>query len=295
MSDLIESLSARILAFDLKEGANPTAIPCIYLIKRTLCTTHRTFYHPLVGITLGGYKRTILSGKEYCYGAGSCLVTGVDLPSTSYVLKASLKDPFISFAVHLDINILTDLANDLDSYSLGNGGLQNACVLTATDSLLDVCSKLLSLLESKDALDLKVLAPLYLRELHYHLLRAPGGQWLAQLCMKNNPAIKVAKSVRFLREHFKEPIVMDKLASDIGMSVTSFYRYFKKITGLSPLQFQKTLRLYEGQRLMMVQNLDVSETAYNIGYQSVPQFIRDYKQMFKVSPARDVALRLAMT
>ena len=153
-------------------------------------------------------------------------------------------------------------------------------------SLLDAFLRLYKLSERKE--EAAMLSPIVLKEIHLRLLMGPLGRHLCGVNTPGNSGAQISKAVSWLRAHYKEPLEMDGLSSMVNMSPASFYRHFKRITSLSPLQYQKRLRLYEANRLMLVENENAANAAYAVGYESLAQFVRDYKELFGLPPLRDI-------
>jgi AraC-like DNA-binding protein len=155
-------------------------------------------------------------------------------------------------------------------------------------SLLDAVARLVALLDSPQ--DIVPLAPLVLREITYRLLAGPQGLRLRQIASAGAPAHRIARAIRWLKDHFSDPLRVESLAKRVGMSPSAFHLHFKGVTALSPLQFQKKLRLQEARRLMLGDGLDAADAAFRVGYESPSQFSREYRRMFGAPPRQDVAV-----
>lgn len=159
-------------------------------------------------------------------------------------------------------------------------------VTEADDALLDAFYRLISLLGQPERQ--KIMAPMIIKEIHYHLLTSPLGDILRSVNTKGSQNNQIANAIAWLKENYRHPLKIDELAQKFNMAESSFYRHFSKVTSLSPLQYQKQLRLYEAQRLMLSENFDAANAAYEVGYESASQFNREYKRMFGTPPKTNV-------
>jgi AraC-like DNA-binding protein len=236
-------------------------------------------------VIVQGEKRAVVADKEYRYGEGSYIAYGVDLPSVSHIVGASAKKPHLALSLHLDQYILSQLAAGIKP-APDNRVYQGVTVAAATVDLLDACLRLVNLLDTPEKIP--VLAPMIIREIHYSLLTGPEGEDFRLLGIYETPNNQIARAISWLRENYHEPVHLAKLARQVNMSRTSFGRHFNRITGMSPLRFQKKLRLYEAQRLMLMENNSAETAAFAVGYESPTQFNREYKRQFGESPHRDI-------
>lgn len=268
------------------EGSHPTAIPGFYLVRRVQTNATLSFYRPFIGLTVQGAKRTLMGREEYSYGPYHCFVNGVDMPSSSYVTEASDASPFLALSLDLDKSLVTSLAAELPAlaHKEADAGKCSA-VVEAEPKVMLAFLRLVRLLNEPE--DIPIMAPMLIREIHYRLLLGSQGAWLRSICALGTASNRIAAAVSWLRANFREPLLVDDLARKVGMSPSSFFRNFRKMTSLSPLQYQKALRLYEAQRLMLNGEYDVASAAYAVGYESPTQFSREYKRMFGESPLKD--------
>lgn len=282
-----EQLKEKILDHVFEPGAHPTAIPGFKLVRRVLANDLRVFYKPFIGLTVQGFKRTMVGKDEYSYGEYHCFVAGVDMPSESYITIASDEKPFLALSLDLDRSLVARLASEMPSSGRRTiGAEKSVAVMEADGKVMAAFLRLAELLDEPE--DIPVMAPMLIREIHYRLLLGTQGTWLRTICSIGTASNQVARAVTWLRENYKGSLNVEELARKVGMSPSSFFRNFKQMTTLSPLQFQKSLRLYEAQRLMLNNEHDVANAAYAVGYESSTQFIREYKRMFGESPHRDI-------
>jgi len=282
-------LKEKLLRWMPKTGDYPTAIEGFTIFRRDEANQpENCFYKPLVGVIVQGFKRSIIGSEEYRYGENHCLVTGVDVPSVNYITAASPEQPFLAVSLNLDKYLITQLAAEIPpSPRLGNGSYKGISVADVDPDVLDAFLRLAELLEKPE--QIPVLAPMIIREIHYRLLIGPQGERLRMVNTLGTQSNQIAKTITWLRDNYKEPLQVDALAKKVNMATSTFHRHFREVTTLSPLQFQKRLRLYEAQRLMLVENEDTAIAALAVGYESPTQFNREYKRLFGEPPHRHVS------
>lgn len=238
-----------------------------------------TLYEPVLCLILQGAKVTTFGGRTYRMAAGDCLLVTHDLPVRSRVTEV----PYLALLLDLDLDTLRGIDAELEETADRARALE---VYPATPHLLDALGRYLALAESPA--DARVLGPLIARELHYRLLMEPPGGMLRGLMRADSHASAVARAIARLRRDFRSPLPVAALAREAGMSVSSFHRHFKAVTALSPLQYQKELRLLEASRLLAAGAASVSSAALDVGYESASQFSREYARRFGRPPRRDL-------
>jgi AraC-like DNA-binding protein len=243
---------------------------------------------PLVALVLQGRKDVTLGVRHFSLKAGDAMLITADVPTVSQVVEASADVPYLSLVLHLDLTVIGEL--DLQMRA-GPAALGAAIEIDATDAeVADAALRLMRLLDRPAAVP--ILHAQLVREMHYWLLAGRLGLAIRRLAGPDGHARRVARAVAVLRAEFAQPIAVERLAAMAGMSPSSFHQHFRAITSLSPLQFQKQLRLIEARRLMMGEGASASRAAFAVGYESVPQFTREYGRMFGRPPAADMqALR----
>ena len=246
------------------------------------------FYRPLVTVTIQGSKWSTVGGEKFYLNENEYLVATVDMPAQNYVVGATPKKPFLSIAMDLDKHLVSQLISENPSLiSKDDARCKGAGVAKIDAELLDAFLRLYKLSEKpKEA---EILSPVIIREIHLRLLMGPLGKHLRGINTPDSAGSQVAKAISWLRENFREPLTINKLSNLANMSAPSFHRHFKKITEMSPLQYQKHLRLYEAQRLMLVESETASNAAYAVGYESPTQFNREYKRLFGAPPRRSLS------
>lgn len=281
-------LKEKLLRRMPEPGRYPTAIESLMISRRDQVTQNEcSIYQPLVAVVVQGHKRSIIGSREYHYGKNHCLVAGVDMPSVNYVTVASPQEPFLAVSLNLDKYLTTQLAAQIPpSCAPANGASKGVTVAEVDPDVLSAFLRLIELLERPE--QIPVLAPLIIREIHYRLLIGPQGGRLRMVNTLGTQSSQIAKAITWLRNNYKGPLRVEELAKRVNMATSTFHRHFREITTLSPLQFQKMLRLYEAQHLMLAENEDAETAALAVGYESPTQFSREYKRLFGEPPHRHV-------
>ncbi|MBI1348626.1 helix-turn-helix domain-containing protein [bacterium] len=249
-------------------------------------------YEPCLCIVVQGAKEVLLAEEAFQLDPAQSLLVSVDLPVAARVVEASPDHPYLGIRISLDLAVVGDLLAD-GMAGQSPSAPERAITLTpAQPSLLDAIGRLVTLLETPQ--DIQPLAPLVLREITYRVLNGPHGLRLRQIVSTGGPAQRITKAVRWLKEHFADPLRVESLAKQAGMSTSAFHAHFKGITALTPLQYQKQLRLQEARRLMLGQGCDAAEAAFRVGYQSPSQFSREYRRLFGTPPRQDIAALTAV-
>ncbi len=239
---------------------------------------------PLVALVVQGRKRVMTGHEGFEFGAGDSMVIAADLPTVSQVLQASAGAPYYSFVLELVPAIVESLTVEMQ---VARGGASTPIRIDRTErDVADAALRLMRLLERPAAAP--VLGPSLVREMHYWLLAGRHGPAIRHLGMADGHARRVARAIAMIRADVARPLCAGQLAEAAGMSVSSFNQHFRAVTSLSPLQFQKQLRLIEARRLMLSEGVSASSAAHAVGYESVPQFTREYGRLFGASPAREI-------
>jgi AraC-like DNA-binding protein len=288
-----ESLKVRLMGLLPKPGKFPTVVDGLYLHRWDENVRIDRFGDPRIGIIVQGDKRAVIADEEYRYAEGNYVVCGMDLPSIAHIIGASSEKPHLALSVSLDRYVLSQLAGEIKP-ALSNKTYKGVTVGDVSAELLEASLRLLDLLDTPERIS--VLAPMIIREIHYYLLIGSQGEDFRLLGTLETSNNRIARAISWLRENYKTQVHMDVLAAQVDMSVPSFSRHFKRLTGMSPLQFQKRLRLYEAQMLMFSEDKNAEAAAFAVGYDSATQFNREYKRHFGESPHRDIKrLRASVT
>lgn len=264
------------------EAASGVATPVrgLYLVRRTLPSElEHTVVQPLVCLVLQGCKRVSWGNGTSSYGAGDLMVVTGNLPTVSRISKASVSEPYLALAFDLDLSVITDLVSNAPEVHSRPSGQDTR------EELRDALRRLVLLLDRPDSL--AVLKQGLLREVHHWLLLGRQGLAIRQLGSPDSHARRVARAVAILRANFAKPVHVEQLAAAAGMSRSGFHQHFRAITSLTPLQFQKQLRLIEARRLIVSSGKILSQIAFEVGYESTSQFSREYTRMFGQPPTRD--------
>lgn len=285
-SDLAR-LAASIERRTRTDGVHPTAVPELTLFRgSTLSEPTAVVYEPSLCVVAQGCKQVLLAGEWYQYDPAQFLLVSVDLPAFGRVTAASQSAPYLGLRVTFDPRVVGELvAEGAGADSLAS--TRGLAVSPLDASLLDAVVRLVGLLDAPA--DAGILAPLVLREITYRVLGSAQGGRLRQIAAAGAPAQRIARAIRMLRERFAEPLRVEDLAREVRLSPSAFHQHFKKVTTMSPLQYQKRMRLQEARRLMLGEGLEAAEAAFRVGYESPSQFSREYRREFGAPPRRDVA------
>lgn len=242
---------------------------------------------PSVCVVAQGSKEFLLGERHYRYDPFHYLLVTVDLPYVGQVLDASAEHPFLSLRLDLAPAFVSEVLVEGGYPSPRTHADERAITVSPVDtSLLDAMVRVARLLDAPD--EARVLLPLITREIIYRLLKGEQGDRLRHLALLGGYTPSIARAVECLRQDFDQPLRIERLAHELGMSVSGLQHHFKAVTALSPVQFQKRLRLLEARRLMLSEALDAASAAYRVGYQDASHFNREYKRLFGVPPMRDV-------
>ena len=244
------------------------------------------FYKPVIIVVVQGKKLVKIGAEEHHYGENICFVCGVDMPVTSCVMEASAEKPYLSMSLKLDTGLIASLASQVVPSAAEAAVYRGAAMQEVEPDLLDAFARLAELTEKPE--QIAVMGDMLLREIHYRLLAGSFGNALRSLNTLGSQGNQITRAIAWLKEFYKEPLLVEDLAQRSHMAPSTFHKYFKSITTLSPLQYQKQLRLGEAQRLMLSEGYDVTQAAMTVGYESATQFIREYKRLFGDPPRRNV-------
>ena len=280
---------ARLLQEEaLNEGLNDTSIANVKLFKASSVTeTLHTVYEPSLFIIAQGAKRVMLGVNTYRYDASSYLVSSMNLPISGQIIEASLEKPFLSMQVCFTPEYIFDLASQIGSLKKETTETPSALsVHRVSEELIDAALRLAKLFQKRG--DSFVLAPLIIKEILYWLLQGEYGVILRQFALHGSNANRIAKSIELITEDISEPLRVEALSLKVGMSVSAFHKHFKHVTAMSPIQYQKQLRLQKARELLLTKMSEVGEVAFNVGYESPSQFSREYARLFGLSPQKDM-------
>jgi len=285
LTELVELLGACAPS----DGIHPTNLPgvCAIRISRPGEELAQTLHHPAVCLIAQGAKRVMLREELYAYDPSRVLVFSVDLPISAQVTQATPEDPYLCFRLDIDPVQVADLVMQMaPSPKPADDAGRGLFLTSATPELLDAVVRLMRLVRVPQ--DVALLAPLAVREIYIRLLKSPQGERLAGIGRADAHVGRVAKAIAWLKENHSEPLRIDDLARRVHMSASSFHQHFRGLTAMSPLQYQKQLRLQEARRLMLAEGTDAATASHRVGYESPSQFSREYARQFGASPVRDI-------
>ena len=238
-----------------------------------------------------GQKRLFLGEDAFVYDADHFLITSIELPVVSQIIEASADKPYVGLTMELDLKVISQLMVDHPpAQSQGGNKTQDdkrgVAVSSLSESLKDAFIRLLALADHPE--DIPALVPLIKQEIYYRLLQSEQGARLCDLITRGNHSYQISQVIDWLKENFSKPVKVEDLAGHAGMSLSSFHNHFRTMTAMSPLQFQKKMRLNEARRLMLAEHLDASKAAFEVGYESPSQFSREYSRLFGAPPMKDI-------
>jgi AraC-like DNA-binding protein len=243
---------------------------------------------PALCVVVQGTKWTTFGDRRYDYPAGRALVVSVEMPAFSRVVEASPAEPFLAIVIQFDLAVMRDVMERLEAPPELEDNLGRGVFVTDFDGpLADCVLRMVRLLDTPQAIP--ILAPMIMREICYWLLTGPHGGEVAKVVLANSHAQRVVTAIHTLRDQFAETIRIEDLAAVAQMSPSAFHRQFKALTSMTPLQYQKQLRLLEARHLMVTGDANAEVAAYQVGYESASQFSREYARMFGAPPRRDIA------
>ena len=258
----------------------------VRLVRKTHTTPFlKCLYSPICVFALQGTKHMLYGEKNFTYSKGQYLISCTDIPVASKIVEATPTTPYVVLLLELDSTIISDLILETQPAHPTAIGQQCLAIADTDENLLDAFYRLARLIENPSD---TILSAMILREIYYRLLTGPLGNQLRLIHTKGTPSNQIAQAIQVLKEKYTEKLNMDTLAESINMSPASFYRNFKKITKITPLQYQKQLRLHEARRLMLSHEYDATTVSYKVGYESPTQFSREYKKLFGIPPKASI-------
>ncbi len=284
LEGLIEQASRRVSA---AENGHPQAaqpMDGLLLLRQNFPSSFEaSLYEPVLCVILQGRKQVSIGEQTLAFGPGECLLVSHDLPVYSRITKA----PYLALAFEVSVATIRRLYDEVAVLALNGERARAAETHRADPGLLDALRRYLALADSPA--DAKVLGPLISKEIHYRLLVAPFGGMLRSLIRHDSNASAIARAIDHLRGHMRSPIPIPDLARQVGMSASSFHKHFATITSTTPLQYLKELRLLEARRLLKTGGASVTTAAFDVGYESLSQFSREYARKFGIPPSQDRA------
>jgi AraC-like DNA-binding protein len=293
MDVALEALGKSSARWTDKEGLLVTAIAALSLARRdapTPPTSH--MYEPSICLIAQGAKRVRLGDDTYVLDGHHFLITSVELPTVVQIIQASQEQPYLGLILQLDRREMAELMGDSHlPPPRAQPSSRGMAIGAVTWPLLTACQRLIDLLAAPQ--DIPILAPIIQREILYRLLVGDQGARLRQIASAGSQSHQIAQAIEWLPRHYTLPLRIEDLAAHVHMSPSTFHHHFRALTAMSPLQYQKWLRLNEARRLMLTERLEAATAAFEVGYESPSQFSREYRRVFGAPPLRDLtSLRL---
>jgi AraC-like DNA-binding protein len=286
-----------LIARHAGEGLTPTALPGVSVLRATAVTEPLgEVAEPTVAVIAQGVKETALNGRTFAYGPGQLTIVPVELPVVGHITQASPGEPFLAFVLRLRpekiATLLAEATPVTTAPRAAGAAPRGIAVSDASPALLDAIGRLLALLGAPD--DAAVLAAGVEREILWRLLTGPHGATVRQVGLADSRLAYLARAIHRIRSHYDQTLRIEDLAALAAMSVTSFHRHFRALTSMTPIQFQKQIRLHEARTRLLAEPGDIAGAGFAVGYDSPSQFSREYRRMFGAPPSRD-ALTLRQT
>ncbi len=268
-------------------GVHATAIaPLEFTRECNPAATMPGVSEPLLAIVIQGQKELWLNKEMFQYGVAQYLVLSVDLPVSACVTEATPTQPYLGFKLKLDPAQFCEIIAHTQPSMSQKEPVKGCFVSNAEPSLMDCALRLTKLLDTPQ--DISFLAPMIIREMYYRLLMGEQSEAVRQIATAGSNMQRIAKVIKDIKADLTQPLRVENLADQVNMSTSSFHRHFKTVTSMSPLQYQKQLRLLAARQIMLAENADAVQAAYQVGYESTSQFSREYARMFGAPPIRDV-------
>jgi AraC-like DNA-binding protein len=295
MEVALEALGKSIARWTDKGDQLVTAISGLALFQRDKPTQPESrMYEPRICLIAQGAKRVLLGDDTYVYGERHFLITSVNLPTVVQITKASREKPCLGLILKLDQREISQLIVDSNlPFPRPQQSSRGMATGEVTLPLLTAFQRLIDLLAEPK--DIPILAPIIQREIFYRLLVGDQGARLRQMASSGSQSQQIARAIDWLKDNFTQPLRIDDLATQVNMSTSTFHHHFRTLTAMSPLQYQKWLRLNEARRLMLIENQDAATVAFQVGYESPSQFSREYGRLFGAPPLRDITSLRQMT
>jgi|SRR5579884_156614 AraC-like DNA-binding protein len=290
VAELRGALASRISALAQSPGEHVTTIPGLSLFRRVEPTACRhVFYEPSLAVFTQGRKFLKVGGTEYVCDGTSFVLSAIDMPVQSQIVEASEKVPLLSMLLRLDMAIVREVLSREDLPNVDSTSQRRGFVVgETTPGLLSACDRLLQLLDTPE--DIPFMTALLQREIVYRLLRTPQGERLRAIATRGDLSHRTARAIAWLKTNYTKPLHLEELAAIAQMGVSTLHHQFRALTAMSPLQYQKQLRLQAARDRMLMSGIDATTAAYEVGYESVSQFSREYSRFYGQPPIRDIKM-----
>jgi AraC-like DNA-binding protein len=284
-----QELTARVARLAPVDGVHPAAFPSLTLTRGSVPTACMpTVCQPSLGFVVQGRKRSLLNDEVFYYDALNYLVVSVTLPMMGQVVEASVDRPFLGLRLDLDLDAIARLLLELgDRGATPIAADRGLFVARMDEALLDAVLRMVKLLDTPE--DIAVLAPALQREIYYRVLRGELGQRLVDLAECDGGNHRIVRAIEWLKQRYTAPLRIEELADAMHMSPSALHHRFKAVTAMSPLQYQKHLRLHEARRMMFADGIECATAGHRVGYESPSQFSREYRRLFGAPPRIEIA------
>jgi AraC-like DNA-binding protein len=284
-----QELSARVARLTPFDGTHQSALPALALNRGSVPTVCMpVVLQPCLAIVVQGRKRTVLNDEVFHYDALNYLVVSVTLPAMGQVVEATAEHPYLSLRLNLDLEEIARLVLELGNRAPSPASTDRGLFVARLDEpMLDAVLRMVRLLDTPE--DIDVLAPVVQREIYYRMLRGELGYRLVDLAQSEGGSHRIVRAIEWLKQHYAAPLRIEELADNVHMSPSALHHRFKAVTAMSPLQYQKHLRLHEARRLMFADGIECAIAAHRVGYESSSQFSREYRRLFGAPPRSEIA------
>lgn len=282
-----DELTKLVSTLATKDGVNPTLISGLEFIRsaKPLEPVH-TMHEPALCIVLQGRKLVSVNGEDFFYGKGDYLVVAVDLPVIGEILEASVTEPYLCLRLNFNLMQITEVSREYKQQPVNEGSSERGIFVDQTNEVIvEALIRLVKLLHTPE--DTEVLAPLIIKEILYRIMQGKHGNRVKNLAAKGSKLSEVAAALDYLKKYFSHEIKIEKLAKQVNLSSSALYHHFKQVTAMTPIQYQRALRLQEARRLIIGDDMKAAEAAFKVGYESPSYFNREYRKMFGKPPGID--------
>lgn len=288
MGQALQQLALLIRRHAAPTGTHQTSVPSLTLMHAArLSEPLESVYKPSICVVAQGAKTALLADETYRYDPSTYLVTSVDLPIIGKIVEASPETPYLSLKLGFDPDVILDIVKEMNRpAAVPAEASRGIAVNRTTPALLEALVRLLQLLDAPE--DIPIVAPLVIREILYRVLQGEQGALIHSFAIIGSHAHSIAQAIRLINRQFDRPLAIEQLAKSVNMSTSAFHKHFKRVTAMSPLQYQKTVRLQEARRLMLTESVQASDAAFRVGYESPSQFSREYARVYGRPPMMDV-------
>jgi AraC-like DNA-binding protein len=284
-----QELAARVARLAPFDGTHQSLLPFLALTRSSVPTLRMpTVYQPCLGIVVQGRKRAVLNDEVFHYDALNYLVVSVTLPGMGQIVEATPEHPYLSLRLNLEPEEIARLVLELGDRGPSPAAADRGLFVARLDEpLLDAVLRMVKLLDTPE--DIEVLAPVIQREIYYRILRGELGHRLVDLAQSEGGNHRIVRAIEWLKQHYAVPLRIEDLADAVHLSPSALHHRFKAVTAMSPLQYQKHLRLHEARRLMFADGIESAAAGHRVGYESASQFSREYRRLFGAPPRSEIA------